>query len=180
MYNYSGHSQEQRSTLHSYLSIILDRTLETDDLRIDQGARSREDQWAAFRRGASKVQGDAEYPHMVREDGRCYAADIWPYINGKRLQVPSMASIVNTVQEAGPDDETIEAWLTSAVGRYAQFAYFIRRVEEVATIYFAEIEAISGERWVLRWGGNWDMDAEILTDQNFDDYPHVEIRRVRG
>jgi len=27
----------------------------------------------------------------------------------------------------------------------------------------------------LRWGGNWDMDGEILTDQTFDDRPHAEL-----
>lgn len=27
----------------------------------------------------------------------------------------------------------------------------------------------------LRWGGNWDKDGEILTDQSFDDLPHMEI-----
>lgn len=26
----------------------------------------------------------------------------------------------------------------------------------------------------IRWGGNWDMDSEILTDQDFDDYAHFE------
>lgn len=27
----------------------------------------------------------------------------------------------------------------------------------------------------IRWGGNWDMDGEILTDQSFDDRPHIEL-----
>lgn len=27
----------------------------------------------------------------------------------------------------------------------------------------------------LRWGGNWDKDGEIITDQDFDDLPHLEI-----
>ena len=27
----------------------------------------------------------------------------------------------------------------------------------------------------IRWGGNWDMDGEILTDQSFDDTPHFEL-----
>jgi len=29
--------------------------------------------------------------------------------------------------------------------------------------------------YTLRWGGNWDRDGEILTDQSFDDLPHFEI-----
>lgn len=27
----------------------------------------------------------------------------------------------------------------------------------------------------IRWGGNWDMDGEILIDQTFDDRPHIEL-----
>lgn len=27
----------------------------------------------------------------------------------------------------------------------------------------------------IRWGGNWDMDGEILIDQSFDDRPHFEL-----
>lgn len=30
------------------------------------------------------------------------------------------------------------------------------------------------KHWI-RWGGNWDMDGEIITDQNFDDRPHLEL-----
>ena len=29
----------------------------------------------------------------------------------------------------------------------------------------------------LRWGANWDRDGEILTDQDFDDAPHVELKK---
>lgn len=28
---------------------------------------------------------------------------------------------------------------------------------------------------LVRWGGNWDMDGEILHDQSFDDRPHFEL-----
>lgn len=27
----------------------------------------------------------------------------------------------------------------------------------------------------VRWGGNWDLDGEILTDQDFDDLCHFEL-----
>lgn len=27
----------------------------------------------------------------------------------------------------------------------------------------------------IRWGGNWDGDGEILTDQRFKDLPHFEL-----
>lgn len=28
---------------------------------------------------------------------------------------------------------------------------------------------------LLRWGGNWDKDGEIVSDQSFDDLPHFEL-----
>ena len=28
----------------------------------------------------------------------------------------------------------------------------------------------------LRWGGNWDGDGEIISDQTFQDLPHFELR----
>ena len=27
----------------------------------------------------------------------------------------------------------------------------------------------------LRWGGNWDSDGEIITDQSFQDLPHFQL-----
>lgn len=27
----------------------------------------------------------------------------------------------------------------------------------------------------IRWGGNWDMDGTIITDQTFQDRPHFEL-----
>ena len=29
----------------------------------------------------------------------------------------------------------------------------------------------------LRWGGNFDMDGEIITDQTFMDLPHFELKK---
>lgn len=28
---------------------------------------------------------------------------------------------------------------------------------------------------LIRWGGNWDHDGIIITDQDFDDLPHFEL-----
>ena len=47
------------------------------------------------------------------------------------------------------------------------------------TAFIAGVAAILLEKGEishgLRWGGNWDMDGEILTDQTFDDRPHIEL-----
>lgn len=31
---------------------------------------------------------------------------------------------------------------------------------------------------LIRWGGNWDFDGVILIDQNFDDLPHHELKKI--
>jgi hypothetical protein len=28
---------------------------------------------------------------------------------------------------------------------------------------------------MIRWGGNWDMDGEPITDQDFQDLVHFEL-----
>ena len=33
---------------------------------------------------------------------------------------------------------------------------------------------------VLRWGGNWDGDGEIISDQNFIDLPHFEFEGYKS
>ena len=30
----------------------------------------------------------------------------------------------------------------------------------------------------IRWGGNWDMDGEPITDQDFQDLVHFEYRGI--
>lgn len=44
-------------------------------------------------------------------------------------------------------------------------------------IYFAGVvfgvAAILGIK--IRWGGNWDVDAEVVTDQDFQDLVHFEL-----
>jgi len=32
---------------------------------------------------------------------------------------------------------------------------------------------------LIRWGGNWDGDGEIITDQDFDDLPHFELYKPK-
>jgi len=36
------------------------------------------------------------------------------------------------------------------------------------------------ERIPIRWGGNWDMDEEVITDQSFQDLLHFELMEDRN
>ena len=156
MYNYSPHSLAQRRSLQPHLREVLSRTLETDDHRIDQGGRSDDEQWAYYNAGTSTLR-PPNGKHLIQSDGYAYAADVCPYLNGVRLAT---------------DKENFGPY------QMAQFAWFLRKVKEVSIVYLAEIEAISGERWELRFGVDWDGDNEILTDQKFQDWFHVELVKL--
>lgn len=167
MYRFSRHSQKQLATLHPLLREVLATAIRDDDFRVDQGGRTREEQWEAFRTGRSRVPGDADFAHRVREDGYAYAADIWPYVKGQRLAVPSWGEIVEMDRED----------VRRAVAAYAQFAWLMRNIWEIGRGLLEAHRLQTGQNFYLRLGLNWNRDAEILTDQTLWDFPHVELRR---
>jgi len=157
MNSYSQHSIKQRATLHPLLRNILDEVLITDDLRIDQGGRTDEEQWAVFNSGASTLH-PPDGQHLIREveyNGEIIscslAADICPYINGKRLATDA--------ENFGPY-------------QMSQFTWFLRKVKEVGD------RLLEGTGYKIRFGIDWDGDNEILTDQSFQDFFHVELIKV--
>ena len=154
-YRYGERSLAQRATLHPHLRRILERVLEEEDHAILQGARSEAEQWAAFRAGRSRLHPPAG-PHLVRADGWAYAADIVPCLHGRPIETGA--------EGFGPIQQ-------------AQFAWFLRGVRETGRAYFADLRESTGERWRLRFGIDWDEDGEILTDQSFQDWFHVELLR---
>jgi len=57
-----------------------------------------------------------------------------------------------------------------------------RAIEYLAIYLAGQIMLIAGQllaegkiRSRLRWGGNWDQDQEIMTDQKFQDLVHFEL-----
>jgi len=42
-----------------------------------------------------------------------------------------------------------------------------------------ELFAAGKTKHILRWGGNWDMDGEVISDQDFDDLCHIELFKPR-
>jgi peptidoglycan LD-endopeptidase CwlK len=56
--------------------------------------------------------------------------------------------------------------------------YDLETLSYLAGIFHAVSEMLYNQREIthhLRWGGNWDMDGEVLIDQSFDDRPHIEL-----
>ena len=157
MYRYGRKSTTQISTVHLYLQLIMRRVLLTDDHSIDQGGRTIGQQQAYFDRKASKLR-PPKGKHLLRLDPTqqfggawAFAVDACPYIKGKRL--------ATSAAKFGPDQR-------------AQFAWFLRRVEQEGH------RILDGTGWKLRFGINWDGDAEILSDQKFHDFFHIEMVRT--
>lgn len=156
MYNYGRKSMGQWKTLYPYLGLILLKVLREHDHSIDTGGRTDEKQWSLFNANPPRTTlHPPQGKHLLREDPSGYfdgkwsfAADITPFINGRRL--------ATSARSFGPDQR-------------AQFAYFLG-------IFKAEADRVlEGTGWKIRLGINWDMDAEILSDQSFDDWFHVEL-----
>lgn len=56
--------------------------------------------------------------------------------------------------------------------------YEVEHISYLAGVIHAVAEMLYAQGKIthkLRWGGNWDMDGEILLDQSFDDRPHFEL-----
>jgi len=157
-YRFGTHSRRQLATLHPSFQAVLHEVLETDDFAIDQGGRTEAQQWEYYNAGTSQLH-PPDGKHLIQPDGWAYAADLCPWINGHRLATDA--------ESFGPY-------------QMAQFAWFLRRVEQVGEYLLRAQALVTGEHFHLRFGINWDGDAEILTDQKFQDWFHVEMVRVRA
>ena len=156
MYKYGRKSKAQKRSLYPWLQLILMKVLLRHDHSIDQGGRTDKRQWALYNHKPPRTTlHPPNGKHLLRYDpsgefkGKwAFAADVCPYINGRRLATGA--------KSFGPNQK-------------AQFAFFLSMVQLEAE------HVLKGTGWKIRLGINWDMDAEILTDQRFDDWFHVEI-----
>lgn len=62
--------------------------------------------------------------------------------------------------------------------RQSKASYTVHQMAYIAGLFDAVAHYLyeSGEiSHLIRWGGNWDQDGIIITDQEFDDLPHFEL-----
>ena len=78
----------------------------------------------------------------------------WP--DGKHNQIPSIAV-----------DLQPYPYPTNPLKLHAALGYIAGRI-----IQMAEQDGIT-----IRWGGDWDLDGDV-TDQNFDDLFHLELKEL--
>jgi len=70
----------------------------------------------------------------------------------------------------------IYAYKPDGKGSYTkhQMCYIAGVIQSIANLLY-----IQGKiSHIIRWGGNWDSDGEIITDQKFQDLCHFELLEV--
>jgi len=66
----------------------------------------------------------------------------------------------------------IYVWLNGKASWNAEtLSYLAGFIEATARMLWR----LGSVKHLVRWGGNWDMDGEIISDQNFVDRPHFEL-----
>lgn len=152
-YRFGSFSKQNLQDVHPDLVLVMEEALRTSpiDFGISNGARSYDQQLTFFLKGASELD-----PRDKDELKRAKHV-ITPYR-----------------QEAEAVD--IYVWVP---GR-KDLSYDANLLTMLAGHIFGTAKRLflDGKiKIILRWGGNWDMDGEVITDQDFDDLPHFEISR---
>ena len=147
MYRLSDRSLERLSTCHIDLELIMKFSLEYSmvDFGIAEGHRTVERQQELF--NTILPNGN----RLTKIDGVTRM--------GKHNYTPSMA--VDTF-----------AWVNGASSyNYETLCYIAGVITATAKILHTQ-KVIDH---LIRWGGNWDGDGEIITDQGFQDLVHFEL-----
>ena len=148
MYSFGERSRRELATCKKELRSVMELAIKRSavDFGITQGERTVEEQKRFFLQGASKIDPDRYTPQEL---------------------VKKAKHIVN---EFEPKSRAVDIYIF-VKGR-KDLAFDERYVIYVAGV----IESCARELGVpMRWGGNWDMDGEIITDQRFQDLVHFEL-----
>ena len=153
-YKFSKTSKKRLGSCHHDIQFVMNMAIELSpmDFGIAEGHRSVEVQQEYYSRGRD------EDGNIINED------EVITYIDGvtkkgKHNYKPSEAV-------------DIYAWVNDKASWKAKDMIFLAGfISGIAEMLFKQ-GIISSK---FRWGGNWDQDGEILSDQDFDDMPHFEI-----
>jgi len=81
---------------------------------------------------------------------------------GKHNYEPSLAADIYPWSEGRADwDEETLSYLSGIIHAVSEMLFMDKKITHK-----------------VRWGGNWDMDGTIMTDQTFADRPHFELIAV--
>ena len=175
MFSLSPVSEFRLRTCHPFIQQASLRVLERMDYAVTCGSRTEGEQDAAFARGVSKLRSnDPRAKHVVGAYRKLSdAIDVTPYYpDPPHTRYPDHR--VRALSLAAGDRKLIRVEYVAGCKEWAQFA-------RLADAFMHEARIISQHNpewggWRLRWGGDWDGDY-LLSDNVFDDLPHLEIVR---
>lgn len=160
-YQFGDRSQEVLQTLHSELQMILTWGLKYSpiDFGLGEGYRPPEKQFEYYCRGR-KQEGNTWVPIYPDRRGIITNCDGYKMKSNHNYN-PSLAVDIYIYVPGKPS-----------------LTYDLPHIAGVAGVLVVSAEFLHEQGKIqhkLRWGGNWDRDGEILTDQPFDDTPHFEL-----
>lgn len=157
MYKFSKTSQERLNTCHRDLQLILEVSLSVSkvDFGIAEGHRPVEKQMDYFKRGRKLIGGK----WVVTDPGKVITKVDGTSIKGKHNELPSQAVDIYAFVDGKA------SWAEK------DLCYLGGVITSVAALLLAGGRI----KTKLRWGGNWDGDGTIITDQSFIDLPHFEL-----
>jgi peptidoglycan LD-endopeptidase CwlK len=146
-YKWDTRSTEQLATLHRSLRMVMEDALQLSDVpfQLVEGGRSIARQTELFQAGKSKIN-PAAYPKY---------ADLYKaakHIVGPGEPLSRAVDIICATSHDKRYDYNHLCFIAGAVMAAAR---------------------MRGVR--MRWGGNWDGDTEIISDQTFQDLVHFEL-----
>lgn len=149
MYNFGKRSRSRLDTCHPDMIAIMEEVIKVYDLSVLEGLRTAEKQAEYFETGRSKLDGVNKLSkHQDHGDGLSYAIDVMPYKKGSNA--------------------------FSGQQKDLRRFYYLAGLVKMAT---AQLLAEGKISHTVRWGGDWNSN-DLFDDQNFDDLPHFELKKV--
>lgn len=154
MYKLGKTSNERLNTCNENLQLIIRESIKVSqiDFGVAQGERTIEQQQEYYNDGKSKINPSK---YMTVEALLEHAKHI---VDGDIRKKSDAVDIYAYVNGSASWDEKHLCYLAGVITSTASRLLTEGKVNKI-----------------IRWGGNWDEDGEIITDQSFQDLPHFEI-----
>jgi hypothetical protein len=163
------------NTCHPFIVQSALKVTEVMDFRVECGSRTMEEQDRLKAQGLTTLSGHSPYAkHVVGAYRKLSdAIDVDPYYQTEpHVRYPDL--MLKQVLDPANSKAISRQKYIEGCKAYAQYArladafiHAARRIADTNPEWFG---------WRLRWGGDWDEDYR-LSDNIFDDLPHLEIMR---
>jgi peptidoglycan L-alanyl-D-glutamate endopeptidase CwlK len=161
MFKFGNRSNENLEEVHQDLQLIMEESIKVSDVDfgITEGYRAPAKQFEYYKRGR-------EYD---------YDSDKWVISNRSKVVTYLDGTIKKSKHNENP---AMAVDIYIYIPGKPRMAYDFSHMSYVAGVITATTKRLLDEGEIkhsIRWGGNWDGDGELITDQSFDDLPHFEL-----